>query len=431
MKSRNIILIVVFSALFIGVIWVFVISDRSDGIYNWQRGLSLEKDEPYDLSVFHKIVKNAWGDTYNEIPEKASIEKYSLDLSSPGSGIYFYIGKNYYLSTSEIKFLKGYIENGATVFISANNIPEELFQSFDALKRFSMKSYYSDSAISKFRNKQVSPNRFSFINKVKSHTASVRWSYFDVLPEFDNAEEVSDVVNKERSMVQISTIHLTPDASDFLCIYYGEGRLYLHSNPVFFSNYYLTTEPGRKYTMKVLGHLPNEPMWFDLSGGIRKPDSKTGDNARPMYDFISSDASLKYAWWILIGGVVVFLIYGGRRKQRAIPVLAVPQNNTLALVEAIGHFYLKEKSYVSVFKREWNQFLGFIRFNLRFPLNELDKNSALLLSERSGVSMETIEAVFAMYAKYSIFSEITADELLDVTNTINKFYQEYKNKYGK
>ena len=426
MKTRNLILMVLGGAVVAGICWLILNADNPQSVHNWQRTLKLDKGEPYDLDVFYQTMKQTYGSDYAEIPESASIDKYHADIAESGTGVYMFVGKNMYLTESEIGFLEQFANNGGTVFISANAIPNKLFESIAGLRGFGMTNYYADSSFVLFKNKNFSQGRFSFVNKLKNEPMGAYWNCFI------KNEEIAAMNVRKSNLIQISTIDSAYNApSDFLCIYHGEGKILLHANPVYFSNYYLKTTDGRKYLSEVMQHIPKEPIWFDISGGMRKAEALTGETRTSIYDFISQEKSLKYAWWILVIGALAFLFVGGRRKERPISVLTEPQNQTLTLIQSMGYFYWAEQNNVAIFKREWSQFLAFVRMHISIQFLEVGEVEASILSEKSGVDKERILNIFAAYNKYRIFSEITADELFDISNKINQFYLAYKNKNGK
>lgn len=427
-NSRNLLIFVFAAAVVAGGLWVVFRANDEEPKHNWEITLEPNGKEPYDLSVFYETVKKEWGNNYNEIPAKYTLEKYRPDITSTSNGVYFFVGKNIYLTQEECDFLSKFVFDGGTVFISANGIPNSFIRDFGELSRYSMERFYDDSVRVYFENEHLTKKDFKFVHKFRATTTSVPWYFFmrfgvDAEPKFESATD------PESSVVNITKTRA--DYSDFMMVEHGAGKLYLHANPVFFSNYYLKSDSGRQYLKQVLQHMPDRTLWMDMSSVFRKPDGKTGDTSKSIYDFIASDKSLQYAWWLLLCGIAAFLFLGGRRRQRNIPVLAKPGNNTLELIGSLGHFYLKERNNVTVFRREWNQFMSFVRNNIRLQLNAFDEENARLLSEKSGVQMQTIHTVFAMYEKYRIFSELTTNELIETNKAINDFYQEYKNKYGK
>ncbi len=437
MKPSNIIWIVITVALLTGLVFLIVNKEteagKKDG-YNWERNYQIQESQPYDLSLFYQTVKNTWGPLYHEIPEKSTLEKYFPDLESSGRGIYFFVGKSIYLTDNEMDNLESFVNNGGTVFISSNGIPADLFKRFSELRSCNMERYYADSMQVYFRNKFLSKRNFNFVNIVKNKADKNIWCAFNCQQNEDMSFGIpsNSTVNIASGLVKISDVDtLVEELNDFICVYHGDGRILLHANPVFFSNYYLKHADGVQYLTQVFRHLPKEEMWYDLSGGMNKINAKTGETALPLFAFINSNPALKYAWWFIVFGIVLFLLVGGRRMQRPIPVLKKPENNTLSFIDSIGHFYFKERSNAKVYKREWNQFLDFVRLHIRIAISETDEATVLAVAERSGVSAATIARIFETHKSLHTFTELTEEEIKRASQEIHTFYLEYKNKYGK
>lgn len=434
MKNSNVILIVISLAVVAGLFWLLA-GNQDDGnnTYQWFRTLQQDGNEPYDLGLFNKTLKETWGAEYHEIPQQAELEKYQQEMNDNGAGIYFFTGRNIYLTQNDCEFLEKFVHDGGTVFISAYGIPKNLFKQFNSLKYYYTEIYYSDTAQAYFTNRFFSGRPYRFIHQIRNKKADFAdWGCFSPVFSMPDDESFQDPDEMNTNLAVISRINNTNGAApDFLCLYHGQGRIFLHANPVFFSNLYLTKPEGREYLQKIIGHLPKDHLWVDRSAEIRKPESQTGKNTRSIIDFILQNEALKHAWWILIGGVALFLLAGGRRKQRSIPVIRPETNHALDLVQAIGHFYRSEKHNLPVFKREWNQFLAYLRFHVHWQPVQYDATEAEILASRTGVSKEIITDIFDSYRKYQIFSEITQEELTIFSSQITTFYTAHKNKYGK
>jgi len=188
---------------------------------------------------------------------------------------------------------------------------------------------------------------------------------------------------------------------------------------------------GRKYLASVMKHLPAREIWVDRNASVPKLDAESGYTRKSIFSFIQEHPGLKYAWWLLVGSIVLFLLFGGRRKQKAIPVLNKPSNNSLSLVESLGYFYFTENKNALVFKREWNQFLNFVRLHLHVSTENLNSETTRKIAEKSGAQLATVEKVFSVHEKYRIFTELSGEELIETNRTIAAFYTEYYHKHGK
>ena len=431
MNSNRVIWIMVGLAVLFGAVYFFIGGGRQSK-YNWNTALRSDKNEPYDLSVFYKTLKDEYGPNYEEIPANSGFFKQKEKLSAEEGDVYFFAGKKPYLTDLECKELALFISKGGHVFFATNSVPYVLMKYLHHGDVYT-RSLYSEDYYVSFSNPNIKNRNFHFLHWYRYEKSENNWNV--VKFQYDS-EQYDDTlaIDVESELVTISQAGEdsagTNAGSDFISINFGKGKFYYLANPVLLSNYYLTKDEGRKYLSVIFSHIPDKKLWVDWSAAIPKPEATFSGNRSNMLDFIRNEKALWHAWVLLLAGVGLFLVFGGRRKQRCIPVLEPPVNHTMAFIDAVGRFYKTEKQNALVFKREWNQFNIYVRqhFRMTFSADELQMKK---LAERSGVKEETIKNIIVKYEKYRIFSELQPDELTDINSAINQFYKEHKTKYGK
>ena len=215
--------------------------------------------------------------------------------------------------------------------------------------------------------------------------------------------------------------------ADYIYASQGEGKIYLHANPVLFSNYYMKSAEGRRYLKNVIQHIPHQYLVFHTAAGFPRAQAFTGTMNRPVFEFIQKNESLFIAWWILVGAGLLFLITGGKRKNRPIPVIASPKNNSVDLIKTISAFYFRENNHKQIVQMEWNQFLYFTRNTLRihgakehFPID--------LIALKSGVPEADIQFIFNTYNTYNSQPKVSQKQLIVFSSLLAKFYKNYSKK---
>lgn len=430
--KKNLYLLVLFAVLLIAGLYF---GTTGSSKYNWNRTYRTDATDPYDLSLFYNTVKENWGIKFNEIPLKSGLEE-EKNLLQPAFGdIYMFVGNRFNLSNRESRLLYNHIADGGTAFISATAFPTSFLTRFKSLENLMIGSVYEEAYTTTFAKKLIKPDAYSFTHYYKNEPQQNDWYYFSkgMVEWVDTGtwEESGEYVHPREESPEVMEIISSSgeDKPDFLVLRVGSGRLFLHSNPVVFSNYYLKQKKGRDYTENILKFLPDKRIIWDLSAVLYREDANIRQSDRNMLSFVRSQPGLWIAWILLLVSVALFLIFAGRRLQRSIPVIKPPVNHTMAFVQAVGRFYYGEKQNVVVFKREWNQFLIFIRQHFRVAAINSDSELSAL-SERSGVNESIIREIVMKHEKYSIFTELKSSELLDMNKSISQFYTEYK-KYGR
>lgn len=418
---------VIVGLVLLSLVGLLYFINRDGNKYKWNRTYRLGENEPYDLSIFYETIKTEYGGQFDEIKDNESLTDNTKDINPGNADIYMFVGRNCYLTADEAAVLKDHVFEGGTAFISAAGMPEALLDAFPLLKNTETEVNDYDSFPVVFRHKQANPSRVVFYHYNRLIPESRGWLTFQ---SFTKPEE-TDFSPGSEDPTGLAIVSANPQKGpDFICIYHGSGKLFLHANPVMFGNVYQTLPYGRAYLSNVLRHLPGNRVVFDRGAGFPKKDAVTSENSN-MLDFIKGEPALWYAWQLLLVSVVLFLVFAGRRKQRGIPVIEPPANHTMAFVDAIGRFYKNEKQNALVYQREWNQFVSFLQQQFRFRLKSLNEEELKKLSDKTGVSIKTIEHVVSVHEKYRHHESLSAAELTETNKAIGRFYQEYRKNYGK
>ncbi|MEZ5054232.1 MAG: hypothetical protein R2807_05620 [Chitinophagales bacterium] len=137
-----------------------------------------------------------------------------------------------------------------------------------------------------------------------------------------------------------------------------------------FTNYFMRNKNGLEYVEKVLSYLPNSATIWDNKSHIldykdtyKPPKGKSSFGESPLY-FILQNKALRWAWYLLIIGILIYAIFHAKRRQRIIPIIEPKQNNSLKYVETIGQLYLHENEHIEIATEMRNLFLNFIRQNI-------------------------------------------------------------------
>jgi hypothetical protein len=392
---------------------------------NWTRTLNFEGQGPYDLGLFAKTLQHNWDNLYLKTGLVDTVGN-ALDKlkNKDPKGVYMYVGKYLYLSKQEADALWDFVYKGGTVFISAEAFPESLLQRFPALNNLEITSIESDSFFVDFTHPFMEKSNFSFLfYKINKPTPG---NWFQFRNKLVNEEKSKEEIENAQQQLTVIT-ETNGKTADYIYASQGEGKIYLHANPVLFSNYYMKSAEGRRYLKNVIQHIPHQYLVFHTAAGFPRAQAFTGTMNRPVFEFIQKNESLYIAWWILVGAGLLFLITGGKRKNRPIPVIASPKNNSVDLIKTISAFYFRENNHKQIVQMEWNQFLYFTRNTLRihganehFPID--------LIALKSGAPEADIQFIFNTYNTYNSQPKVSQKQLIVFSSLLAKFYKNYSKK---
>ena len=203
--------------------------------------------------------------------------------------------------------------------------------------------------------------------------------------------------------------------ANFLKINHGKGHLYLHSEPLILTNYYLLKPGNERYVQDVFSYLPErETIWF--SGNNQKSSVSTS----PMR-FILSQPALKYSWWLLLAGLLLFVFFNAKRKQRIVPIIEPLPNKSVEFVKSIGNLYLQEGDFHDMMAKKAQYFLNRVRMDLLIDTNSLDEKFQEKLHLKTGISKDKIaEATKLLLNAQNPYSSVIKDDLVRMNNLLDQ-----------
>jgi len=194
----------------------------------------------------------------------------------------------------------------------------------------------------------------------------------------------------------------------------GKGKIFISLQPLAFTNFHLLYS-DKEYISNALSYLPNQKLiWDEYYKGF-KPESQT-----PMRYFLSREA-LRFAFYLFMATLFLYIIFEYKRKQRYIPIINPPRNDTANYVKTIGQLYFLNKDYKGVANQKINFFLENIRNKYYLKTNKFDDNFYKQLSKKSNKSINEIEYLFSFISQIRITERVGKNELL----TLNKLIEEF------
>jgi len=199
---------------------------------------------------------------------------------------------------------------------------------------------------------------------------------------------------------------------DFIKVPFGKGHFYIHSEPLVLTNYYLLNSKN-KYLESVLSYLPNrETVWFI--------ENDTPLSSSPMR-FILSNPPLKYAWYLLLLGLIIFVFFNAKRKQRIVPVTEPLKNTSVDFIRSIGNLYLQEGDFHEMMAKKAQYFLNKIRMDLMIDTQHLDEQFINKLHLKTGKNIELItEAVELVKKGQDPYASVMKEDLIRMNQLLDQ-----------
>ena len=180
------------------------------------------------------------------------------------------------------------------------------------------------------------------------------------------------------------------------------------------------------YASGVFSHLRGKNMIWDEYSKLPFWDDGNAYNS-PLY-YILQQPSLKYAWWLLLLSVVIYVFFAAKRTQRIIPVLEPKTNTSLEFVNLISSLHYQNGNHLDMVKKKMKYFLYFIRSKYGIHAQTFTDGDIQKLSEKSKVNIHDVHLIFNQYnlIERNFANDIEANRLVDFYHAIEKFYTNCK-----
>jgi hypothetical protein len=296
------------------------------------------------------------------------------------------------LNKYDYKKLTAYISKGNDVFIAATYFGDTL-----------MKELHVRVASHLIRG---SANRIGFLNK------ALRDQQYDVdLGCSDNSFTTFDT-----SKAVVLGNNEFNDAT-FLKFKIGAGNLFLNANPLMFTNYSLLHELGAPYASTALSYLnPNKNIVWDEYYTQGREGSESF-----MRVFLGNDA-LRRAFYIAFFGLVVFVLYGIKRRQRIIPVIEPLTNTSVEFATVVGMVYYEQRNNDNIAEKQVAYLLEYIRAQFYLKTNVFDNEFILALTQKSNAKPDLVQNLVTQIIQVRNNSRVSDNELINLNQNIEQFY---------
>ncbi|MEH6763306.1 MAG: DUF4350 domain-containing protein [Aequorivita antarctica] len=335
--------------------------------------------------------------------KNAEIEKvikdpyeFLVDSTYAQNSAYIFINDEILFDERQADEILKYVENGNTVFVSS--------RSFGSILADSLQIY--GATVYNILEEEIHPKFFSPSLKQ------------DSLPSFKKGVF-------KTSFIEIDTLKTTAlgyyesetpklEEINYIKVNYGKGKFLLHYLPETFSNYYLL-KGNEQYAANVFSYIDADKIYWDeyLKSGRKVVTS-------PMR-FILDQAPLTWAYYVLLGGLLIFVLFKGKREQRIVEVLEPLENTSVEFTKTIGDLYFQHKDYSNIIAKKITYFLETLRSKYFLNTNEITEDFIKKLALKSGNTFEKTQKLVHLIKHLKEKSVHSEADLLELNKQIEAF----------
>lgn len=363
---------------------------------NWRDSYSASDKIPLGAYVIYNELKNISEDSILISNQNVYDLLRETNFRYPKSLIFInnYVGFTEQDSQQLLEFAK----KGHYVFISALYFDGSLFDSLKVEVAHNFDKLFKEPSNQEFSSPFLEKNERLFKDVIEN----AYLSSFDTI----NGEVLGSVMISSADNVHPNFIKISPEGSS--------GAFFIHTNPFAFSNYHLLN--GREdYAATVLSFIPPSAyIWDEYYKAGRKVITS------PLR-FILTNAPLRWAFYIALISLAIYVIFQGKRRQRVIPVIEPVKNSTVEFTKTIGNLYFQTGDYTSVINKKITYFLEHIRNTYYLNTARLDEEFMAKLAVKANVAPKDAKSITNLILKLRSMENHTKDDLKELNKSIEIF----------
>ena len=435
MNKWSAIIVVVFALLLIGVIAFLARPADVD----WAHGFHADQKEPYDTYIFQELIKsNAGEDGFVDVRDSLHS---ALAAESDSGSNYLFVGNQFHGDDKDVAALLDFVARGNQAFLIAN-YPGQLLSEVCALDEQSNWEYTEDGSYLLREGELVNTVTDTLLvaytlDKNEAEHQSKIQCFIDYEPvmhpwNFFN----SGIRAKSDGDLRIIGKY-DGDFANVLEVRWGSGTLYFHCTPLAFTKWAMKKKSGMGYCRALLSHMNDGKVYWDSENTImdmmvqQRDQVDSSVTARPgPLEYILSQPALSAAWYFSLLMVLLYLVFAGRRRQRAVRTIRTPSNTSIEFTEVVSQLFLKQKDHRKLvhMKMEMWKSQARERYRIRWQEHsvELDQAELNLWSLRSGVPAATIAQIIEAYQAMHPHNAVETKDMLRLHSLLETYYQNCK-----
>ena len=403
-------------AVFLAV--MFAVEYHLPKKFVWIPTFSHYDHQPFGCAVFDSVLVSS-------LPTGYTLSKktfYKLEQEdSVGKRGYLVIAKDMFLGDVDVEAMLKMVERGNKVMLVGSSFSKILE---DTLK---FRCSYSSFSLKKLRNQVLTLKKDSIVwvgdSAVYPRQTYQYYSQF-VGNHFKDCDSLPLRPLAEKDMTEgMGDAMADPDTMRIYKIYHpltafvrpwGKGELILVSTPLLFTNYGILDGKNATYLFRLLSQMRELPI-VRMEAYMKA----TAQEEQSPFRFLLSQQPLRWALYLTMITILLFMLFTAKRRQRAIPVMREPENRSLEFTELIGTLYYQKKDHADLVRKKYVYFAEELRRDIQVDLEELtdDERSFSRIAQKTGMNIEEISH-FVRELRPVIYGQAVTD--VDMKRLIDK-----------
>lgn len=394
-KKGGIYIIIIVATLAI----ILVLEYNKPKEVNWFPSFATHHKIPYGTKVATDVMEQMFPNKTQQVI-RPPFE--FLKQNDTIEGTYFFLNNGIGFDNAELELLLNWVKKGNTIFLAGEQLGTKLMDTLN----IKMGRLYGDEGLEHDFYHKLSNPAFKDDN---SHKFGKDYSapYFKEIDTV-NASILGIVDNSERVALK---------NANFIKHTFGKGEIILSVFPKALTNYFiLEDENNKNYVAGMLSYIdPNKNIYIDNH-------YKTGKSyySSPLYIFLNTK-ELKWAYYMMLIGAIFYVIFEGKRKQRAIKIITPLKNQTLAFTRTIADMYYEKGRQKEITDHKIAYFMDYVRSKFYLSTQKINDDFYSSIAARSNHTIDEVKNLFQLINRLKEKNQISNQELEKLNTTIEEF----------
>ena len=363
------------AGIIVFLVLMFAIECRLPKKFVWNPTFSHYDKQPFGCAVFDSLLSSSLPKGYS-LSRKTFYELEQEDTTLR-RGI-LVVTDNLHLTNVDVEAMLKMAGRGDRIMLAGSSFSRILK---DTLGFECSYSYFSPSALKKYATALLSKDSLCWVGDSAVYPQQTFCFYPQLCQSYFFADSISSKVLAEKTVTGEAAHPVAMSVS------WGKGEVILASTPLLFTNY-----------------------------GVL-------DGQMSPFRYFLSQPPLRWALYLSMVSILLFMIFTARRKQRAIPVIREPENKSLEFAELIGTLYYQKKDHADLVRKKYLYFAEELRREIQVDVEEVaeDERSFGRIARKTGMEAGEI-AVFIREVRPVVYGgrSISEEEMKRLIDRMNE-----------
>jgi hypothetical protein len=182
----------------------------------------------------------------------------------------------------------------------------------------------------------------------------------------------------------------------------GKGFIYFHSYPTNFCNYFLKDKAGFIYANQEFNMLLDSELWWDdFSKNTPPYYPENKKEHTTILKYILNNEALRWTWYLLLLMGLLYIVFYGKRRQRAMAVQEVKRNATMDYIYTAGRMFFSSGKHEKIIQLNYRQMLVVLYNKYGISIRDNYTEQTEILAAKTGISVSEWNDFIKSGRKYS------------------------------